>query len=214
MTISLSINAPDRAAVDRFVARAASFLPPGGIVHIDAGDGSYTPAASWDDPAEWGAMKGAIPSVFLEVHLMALDWETRLVPWLEAGAKRVIVQIDLVRDARHLLDVVGRYGASAMLSIPPLVSADAALAHQGTFREFQVLAVPPGRSGQAFDPGALGKISSVRAAFPDAIIELDGGVTPDILRPAKAAGADIAVSASYIWNAADPKTAYEELAGI
>lgn len=214
MTISLSINAPDRAGAEQLLTRAVSFLPAGGIIHIDVGDGSYTPEATWGNPAEWGEVKHRIPSAFLEVHLMALDWEARLIPWLEAGAKRVIVQIDLVRDARHLLDIVGRYGASVMLSIPPLVSADAALLYQGVFREFQILTVSPGRSGQAFDPAALAKITSLRTAFPDAILEVDGGVTPDVLRPAKTAGADIAVSASYIWNAADPQSAYEELAGI
>lgn len=214
MIISLSINAPDRAGAEQLVTRAVSFLPAHGIIHIDVGDGLYTPEATWGNPAEWSAMKHRIPSALLEVHLMALDWEDRLIPWLEAGAKRVIVQIDLVRDARNLLDIVGRYGASVMLSIPPLISADAALAYQGVFHEFQILSVSPGRSGQAFDPASLAKISSVRAAFPDAILEVDGGVTPDILRPAKAAGADIAVSASYIWDAADPQEAYEELQSI
>lgn len=214
MTVSLSINALDRAGAEALVNRAASFLPPGGILHVDVGDGSYTPEASWGDPAEWLAMKALVPSAFLEVHLMATDWEGRLIPWLEAGAKRVIVQIDLARDARNLLDVVRRYGASVMLSIPPRVSADRALAYRGICNEFQILSVPPGRSGQSFDPGALAKISLMRAAFPGAILELDGGVTPGILRPAKAAGTDIAVSASYIWNAPDPQAAYEELARI
>lgn len=214
MTVSLSINAPDRAGAEALMNRAVSFLPPGGILHVDVGDGSYTPEASWGDPAEWSLMKALIPSAFLEVHLMSLDWEDRLIPWLEAGAKRVIVQIDLVRDAGDLLDIAGRYGASVMLSIPPRVSADRALAYQGICNEFQILSVPPGRSGQAFDPAALAKVSSMRAAFPDAILELDGGVTPDILRPAKVAGADIAVSASYVWGSPDPKAAYEELQSI
>lgn len=214
MTISLSINAPDRAHAERLVVRAAAFLPPQAFVHIDVGDGSYTPEANWGDAAAWSEMRHLLPSASAEVHLMAADWEARLVPWLEAGAKRVIIPIDLVRDARHLLDIVSRYGASAMLSIAPLVSADRALAYQGLFREFQVLAVPPGRSGQAFDPASLAKISTLRAAFPDAILEVDGGVTPEILRPAKAAGANVAVSASYIWNAADSKAAYDELAAI
>jgi len=214
MMISLSINAPDRASAERLVARAALFLPSRAILHIDVGDGSYTPEASWGEPKDWVAMHALIPSAFLEVHFMTLDWEDRLIPWLEAGAKRVIVQIDLLRDAWHLADIANRYGASVMISIPPRVSADYALAYQGIFREFQVLSVPPGRSGQAFDPAALAKIVILRAAFPDAILEVDGGVTPGVLRPAKAAGADIAVSASYVWNATDPKAAYDELQSI
>ena len=60
----------------------------------------------------------------------------------------------------------------------------------------------------------LEKVKWLKAARPDAIIEVDGGITPETARWAKDAGADIAVSASYIFGGNDPKKAYEELKKI
>ena len=50
--------------------------------------------------------------------------------------------------------------------------------------------------------------------LPHAIIEVDGGITPETAKWAKDAGADIVVSASYIFGSKDPEGAYEELKKI
>ena len=44
----------------------------------------------------------------------------------------------------------------------------------------------------------------LRRKVPDAIIEVDGGIAAATARRAKAAGADIVVSGSYIFGSADP----------
>ena len=210
MTISLSINAGDAAEAYALIGRARGVVPAGGWIHIDIGDGAYTPRASWGDPAGLPDMRGFA----LEVHLMALDWEARVIPWLEAGAKRIIVPADLVQGGAHLREAVARYGATAMISIPCGAAAKEIAARFPGFREFQILAVSPGESGQKFDERAIGALSAMRAAFPDAILEVDGGMTPDVVRRAKAAGANIAISSSYVWGSGDPRQAYGMLAAI
>lgn len=47
--------------------------------------------------------------------------------------------------------------------------------------------------------------------MPNATIEVDGGINEETAKLAKSFGADIAVSASYIFNSSDPKEAYEKL---
>ena len=146
---------------------------------------------------------------------MIPDWELRLVPWLEAGAKRVIVQVeDIGGSSANLAEVAARYGAQAMLSIALETPLEILAAHCGRFRAFQVMGVPLGKSGQSFDRRAEERLRAVRAACPDAILQLDGGVTPEVARLAKGAGADSVVSSSYIWSAANPKAAYESLSAI
>jgi pentose-5-phosphate-3-epimerase len=65
-----------------------------------------------------------------------------------------------------------------------------------------------------FDGRAIEKIKALRAAFPDAILEVDGGITPVTAARAKDAGADIVVSSSYIWSAESPHEAYEKFLAI
>jgi ribulose-phosphate 3-epimerase len=82
------------------------------------------------------------------------------------------------------------------------------------FHLFQVLAVQPGPAGQVFLPFVCEKIRFLREESPDAIIEIDGGMNPETARLVKDVGADTIVSSSYIFNAVDPKKAYEELCAI
>jgi ribulose-phosphate 3-epimerase len=77
-----------------------------------------------------------------------------------------------------------------------------------------VLAVQLGAAGQQFLSFTEEKVRFLREEMPDATIEVDGGMTPETARRVKKVGADTIVSASYIFNAVDPKKAYEELREI
>ena len=50
--------------------------------------------------------------------------------------------------------------------------------------------------------------------MPSAIIEVDGGINPETAKLVKNAGADMAVSASYLFNSANPKSKFEELSSL
>ena len=65
--------------------------------------------------------------------------------------------------------------------------------------------------GQKFKEDQLEKITVLRQKFPDAKIIVDGGVNLENALAIKNAGADILVSASYIWNSENPKEAYRKL---
>ena len=74
-----------------------------------------------------------------------------------------------------------------------------------------MLAVNPGPSGQKFLPLALEKIKFLRAHMTNGTIEVDGGVDASVAALVKAAGADRAVSTSFIWDSPDARKAYELL---
>ena len=50
--------------------------------------------------------------------------------------------------------------------------------------------------------------------MPSAIIEVDGGINLETAKLVKDAGADIVVSASYIFESLNPKEMYNKLANI
>lgn len=202
MRVALSINAYDAVEARDLLLRAPHIVGHDGIVHIDVHDTSFQDVMVPRD-------------VKTEVHLMVCDWEVRLVPWLEAGVFRIIIQVGFagVDEARRAREVAARYGAEIMLSIA-LEDTIHHIAPYIGFTAFQILAVPMGQSGQKCSESALERIAILRAAVPDAILEIDGGMTPITVARAKEAGADIAVSSSYIWGAENPKDAYSALSRI
>lgn len=213
MQVIPAINVDDDGEAERLFTKAAKFLPHGGWVHIDVRDGVYAPRLSGGSVAAYGAWFMA-HGLSAEAHLMAEDYEDRLAPWFEAGAERIIVQVELVRDVEYLVELQKKYNAEIMISFAPDITMDEIKPYVAIVNQFQILAVKPGLSGQPFDERALEKIQFVRAAVPHAIIEVDGGITVSVARRVKKAGADIVVSSSYIWNSMNPQQAYHELCNI
>lgn len=213
MQVIPAINARDAAEAERLAHTAAQFLPAGAWIHIDVGDGAYTKEATGVSPLVCGTWLTAY-NLKAEIHLMVRDYESCLAPWLTAGAQRIIVPVELVRDPAHLLALEKKYTADMMFSCGLDIPLDALKPFFSTFRFFQILAVPSGPSGQLFDESALQKVIFVRANVPHAIIEVDGGITPVVARRVKDAGADSIVSASYIYGSAEPRKAYQELTMI
>lgn len=207
------INCADVDCVKKKIAAAQAFLAPGDLLHLDVTDGSFATHRTWADPMEWLKLGSPFAP---EVHLMVDQPEGYADNWLAAGARRLIVHLESVnRHSMHdLISTAARYHAKIMISSRPESLSEEFEPFLREFREFQVLAVQPGPAGQEFLPFVLEKVRFLREELPDATIEVDGGMNPETARRAKEVGADTIVSSSYIFNAADPKKAYEELSAI
>jgi ribulose-phosphate 3-epimerase len=213
MQIIPVLNCLDRESAEEKIAVAKKFLKHGDFLHIDVADGAFTFHKTWNDAAGWTALHPSFP---LEVHLMVEHPDALIAPWLAAGAKRFIVHIETV-DEDALKSITAKCkagGAELMLSSNPETPADEFTPYLHDVSCFQILAVNPGLAGQKFLPLTLEKVKWLKAARPDAIIEVDGGITPEWALRAKDAGADIVVSASYIFGSDDPERAYAELKKI
>lgn len=214
MEVIPAINCLDFKTLDNLVKDASKFLPAHGAwIHIDVVYGAFAKNVTWSNPNELTIIKSAYPNINFEVHLMVFDPEEIVESWFQAGAKRVIVHLEALNNPDFILDIADKHGGEAMLAVNPSTPTDLLLPHINSFRYFQILAVVPGLAGQKFKMESLEKISFLRQIAPDAKIEVDGGITPGTARLVKIAGADILVSASYIFESKNPKQAYEELNG-
>jgi ribulose-phosphate 3-epimerase len=207
------INCPDVACVQKKIAIAKTFLREGDFLHLDVTDGSFATPRTWADPLEWEKLKSPFA---LEVHLMVEHPEEWVDDWLAAGARRLIVHAEsLTPQSMHeIISTAARYHVEVMLSSKPESISEELTPYLRYFAAFQVLAVQPGPEGQEFLPFVCEKIRFLREESPDAIIEVDGGMNPETARQVKEVGADTIVSSSYIFNATDPKKAYEELCAV
>jgi ribulose-phosphate 3-epimerase len=207
------LNCPDVECVKKKIDIAKTFLSDGDMLHLDVSDGTFAPHKTWADPLAWVALKSPFA---LEVHLMVEHPEECADDWLAAGARRLIIHAETVtpQSLHEIVSAAARYHAEVMISSKPDSISEELAPYFHNFAAFQVLAVSPGPAGQEFLPFAPEKVRYIREMLPDAIIEVDGGMNPETARHVKDAGADTIVSSNYIFNAADPKKAYEELCAI
>jgi len=203
-----SINCPDFKTAKQQIEEAEGFSS---WIHIDVSDGKFTKTSSWRSSAE---LKTLSTKLNVEVHLMVLDPEEVAKEWLEAGAKRLIVHVQEMRDPGGLLSLAEKYNADVMLSLDPTQSVEKAIPYTKDFKSLHILTVFPGPSGQSGQPGWAEKIRALREVSPTATIEVDGEMNPENARIAKDAGADVLISGHYIFSSPDPKGAYEKLDSI
>lgn len=192
-------------------------LNPEGWIHFDVTDGKFSPAMNWGSPEGLKTLVTSNRSLVtkVELHLMVEDAEKVLGDWLNTKIlKRVVVHLEAMSDPVFVVAKCKEYGVEPVLAIKPETEIERVFAHKDDFRSFQVLAVNPGWSGQKFDEKVLAKIHWLKEKIPNVIIEIDGGVNPEVAKKCYDAGASVLISTSYIQKSSDPKKAYEELANI
>jgi ribulose-phosphate 3-epimerase len=213
MNVIPVLNCSTKRDAEERLGVLGAFLGKSELVHVDVADGIFTFHKTWNHPEEWSALRSPFP---LEVHLMVEHPEDQIAPWLAAGAKRFVIPVEVIdQDSfRMIAEQCKTARAELMLSSNPETPPEDLTPYLHEVSRFQVLCVNPGLAGQKFLPLVLEKAKWLKYALPNAIIEIDGGITPETAKLAKDAGVNIIVSASYIFGSKDPKGAYEELKKI
>ncbi|MDD5547687.1 MAG: hypothetical protein PHN74_02200 [Candidatus Pacebacteria bacterium] len=212
MEVIPSINVPAIDEVKNKIEQAKKFGAQ--KVHIDVSDGLFTDHhLSWNNPLEL-KLFGLNKELEIGIHLMVNEPEDVFENWLEAGIKELIVHVEKIGNIGMIKRQCEKAGTKLILAANPETTAEGLFAYRDLVDSFLILTVKPGLSGQNFDESQLEKIKILRASFPSAKIEVDGGIYPSIAKKVKEAGADAIISGSYIWNSSDPQTAYEELKNI
>lgn len=184
-----------------------------GWVHLDIADGRFTFNKTWNSPEDWRRIGGGLN---LEVHLMVENPLEVSREWLLAGAKKVIVHLEVLNLdlADRIIALVKQYKAEPVLAFNPETRIDSNPEIESRFLSFLILCVHPGLAGQNFLPLNIEKISALKKMYPQATIEVDGGVNKETGRLAKEAGANILIAASYIFESKNPQGAYQELVSL
>ncbi|MBM3257289.1 MAG: hypothetical protein FJY98_03085 [Candidatus Liptonbacteria bacterium] len=193
-------------------------------LHLDIADARFTFNKTWGDPLSWPIFGKGFN---LEVHLMVEEPEEVVEAWLQAGAKQVVVHVEALEDTRFrkrtedplslayaIKDACAAKGAEVVLGINSETSPEHLSPYLGFIRKFLVLSVHPGLAGQKFLPAALRTIEWIKREAPHATIEVDGGITPEVAKKVKAAGADVLIAASFIFKEKDIKKAIEALQNV
>ena len=206
MKVSPSILTCDFAhAADevRFVADSGADM-----VHLDVMDGVFVPNLSFGPPVI--AALRPHTDLFFDVHLM-MQHPRRLLPaFAKAGADLINIHLECADPIRETLEDIRALGKQAAITLKPATPAEAAFPYLEMVDMVLVMTVEPGFGGQSFMADMMPKVTALRQEFDrrglSVSIQVDGGIGAAAAPIAAAAGADVAVMGSAVFNAPDPRS--------
>ncbi|HSI73343.1 MAG TPA: ribulose-phosphate 3-epimerase [Fimbriimonas sp.] len=183
------------------------------IIHLDVMDGQFVPPITFgaDYVERLVASFSAGQSPVFEAHLMTHTPERHFKDFKSAGCERIIYHVEATSHAHRLAQTLRDMEVSAGLAINPGTPMEAVLPILDLLDMVLVMTVNPGWGGQKLIASALEKVRRLRAAKPDLLIEVDGGVTPETLPIAREAGANVFVVGSYLAKAGDLESSVKDL---
>ena len=174
-------------------------------IHVDVMDGHFVPNISIG-PDVVKALRPHSKKTF-DVHLMIAPCDPYLEAFAKAGSDIITVHVEAGPHIHRSLQAIRALGKKAGVTLNPGTPVSTLENVVDMVDLILVMSVNPGFGGQSFIPGALEKISAVRALVgPRPIdIEVDGGVTPDNAARVVQAGANALVAGSAVFKGGNLK---------
>ncbi len=183
------------------------------MLHLDVMDGHFVPNLTMGS-ALCKSLKQAIPTAFLDVHMMVDSPADYIGAFAGGGADHYTFHIEAEPDPRAVAEAVHEAGMTAGLAINPPTEVDAILPFLKPFEMILVMSVNPGFSGQSFIEEVLEKTRKISERLrPDQRLEMDGGVSAKTAPACRKAGCDLLVAASAIFGTGDYAEAVAALRG-
>ncbi len=183
------------------------------MLHLDVMDGHFVPNISFGVPIIKSLRKHT--RMFFDAHLMISDPKGYAESFIEAGCNHITFHIEAIEEPGAVLEHVKSLGASAGVSLNPSTPVEAIEPILDQVDMVLVMSVWPGFSGQKFIPDVLEKVAGLsRRLRADQRLEIDGGIGPDTIGQAAAAGADTFVAGNAIFGTSDPPSAMKRLKAL
>lgn len=200
--IAPSLLAADPLSIGDDISRAVA----SGIktLHIDVMDAHFVPNLAFT-PAICAAIHKAFPALTLDVHLMMDNAMAYAEAFIQSGAARITVHIEILSDPVDAMRRIRDMGALAGVSLKPGTPIEALFPALDNMDHALIMTVEPGFGGQKLLPEQIGKISALRQAGFRGDIAVDGGVTIDNTNSLKQAGATTLIMGTAFFRADNPQ---------
>lgn len=179
-------------------------------LHVDVMDGHFVPNLTMG-PDVLRAVRAAVPQAYLNVHLMVMRPDLYAPKFIEAGADTVLIHVEAPCDLRATLAAIRAAGKRAGLTLNPETPVAALQGFEDLLDEVLVMTVHPGFGGQAFIEAGVPKIAEVARRLPAVDISVDGGINAETGARCAAAGANVLLAGSFLFQAADMRDAIADL---
>ena len=171
-------------------------------IHVDVMDGHFVPNLTIGLPVLQAVRK--ITKLPLDVHLMISNPELYIEPYIDAGADWLGVQVEVAWHLERLVQQIKELGAKATVVLNPATPLSFLDVILSEVDMVLLMTVNPGYSGQKFIRATLPKIKQLRERIDnqglDVLLQVDGGVHLNTVDELVAAGVDVFVSGSGVFD--------------
>jgi ribulose-phosphate 3-epimerase len=175
------------------------------LVHVDVMDGHFVPNLTIGPPVVRAIKKAT--TVPLDVHLMIEHPERWVGEYAAAGADVISVHAEAAVHLHRTVEAIRAAGKRAAVALNPATPLEHVRHVLDLVDMVLLMTVNPGFGGQSFIPQVVEKIAALRALADERglslDIEVDGGIKVDNVDTVAAAGANVIVSGSGIFQAGD-----------
>lgn len=172
------------------------------VAHIDIMDGHFVPNLSMGP----GLVETIRPvsGMLFDVHLMLSEPGRYLEPFVKAGAQHITIHVESEGDICAIINRIHELGCSAGITLRPGTPVESLYPYLPMVDMALVMTVEPGFGGQSFMANQLPKVTALRT-WADKHgkplhIQIDGGIKAANAAQAVAAGANILVAGSSVFN--------------
>ncbi len=174
-------------------------------LHVDVMDGHFVPNITMG-PVVVKACKKA-SSQLIDVHLMVTEPGHLIEDFVSAGADLLTLSIEAVEDIEAGIQQIKELGCKVGVALKPGTSADMLMPLLPWLDLVLIMSVEPGFSGQSFMPEVLEKTRMIRSELdrvnPDALVQMDGGISAETIEQARDAGVEVFVAGNAIFKHPD-----------
>lgn len=175
-------------------------------LHLDIMDGVFVPNISFGFPVIEAVAKACKKP--LDVHLMIVHPENYIKQVAATGAMIMNVHYEACTHLHRTVQEIHAAGMKAAVTLNPATPVCVLEDIINDVEMVLLMSVNPGFGGQKFIDNTINKVKRLRRLIDEsgskALIEVDGGVQAETAPLLVKAGADVLVSGSYIFKAADP----------
>jgi ribulose-phosphate 3-epimerase len=183
------------------------------LLHVDVMDGHFVPNITLGPPLVRAIRR--VATIPLDIHLMIEEPDRYIDAFVEAGAARISVHVEVLPHLHRTIQFIKSLGVKAGVALNPSTPVSAIEEIVTDVDHVLVMSVNPGFGAQTFIPRSESKLRAVRDLLDrignPAPIGVDGGI--DALNAGRivAAGARILVAGTAIFGTGDAARATRQL---
>ncbi len=184
------------------------------VIHFDVMDNHFVPNLSFGAPI-CKALRNYGITAPIDVHLMVKPVDRIIPDFAKAGATMITIHAEATDHLDRSLQLIKECGCQAGIVLNPATPLHYLDYVIDKLDMILLMSVNPGFGGQSFIPSSLQKLRDIRkriqASGRDIRLEIDGGVKVENIADIAAAGADMFVAGSAIFDQPDYKAVIDNM---